>query len=180
MRGKIIAGVMLGLLGFVILPIIAQGSDEMMTPALVKQKVESAAKLIEVEGEAAFPKLRDKNGEFWFGNDKGYIWVHSLEGTMLVHPAQPELEGTDVQGLKDSSGFKFLKAMNQLVKKHGSGWVVYFWAKPGKKMSDYKASYVKLVHRGNGNYVVGCGMYNVNKEFIQSKFPNDRIVTNAK
>jgi len=147
---------------------------------MVKEKVEAAAKLVQADGESAFPKFKDKSGEFWFGDGKGYIWIHNLEGNMLMHPAQSDLQGTDVLTLKDSSGFAFIAAMNDLVKKYGSGWVVYFWAKPGKKITDYKASYVKLVRRGNNNYVIGCGMYNVNKEFVQSKFPSDIVVSNER
>ncbi len=156
-----------------------ENSDDLMSAELVKAKVEKAGRMVEAEGTAVFPKFRDKGGEFWFGGGKGYIWIHNLEGIMLVHPAQPELEGTDVLGLKDSSGFAFIATMNDLVKKHGSGWVVYFWAKPGKKITDYKASYVKLVHHGSNNYIIGCGIYNMNEEYIRLKFPEDVIFSSG-
>jgi len=141
----------------------------------VKFKAEKAAKFIADEGEAAFPRFRDKNGEFWFAQGKGYVWVSVLDGKLVVHPAQPELEGVEALTLKDSGGYYFSRAISDLVKKHGAGWVVYYWVKPGLKMADYKGTYVKLVRSGGIDYVVGCGMYNIDKKYIQSVFPKDIV-----
>jgi methyl-accepting chemotaxis protein len=143
--------------------------------ALAKEKVEAAVKLVEAEGEAAFPKLRNPSGEFRFADDKGYIWVHSMTGPMLMHPTVAELEGTNALELKDSTGFYFIVAMNDLVKKYGSGWVVYLWPLPGEKTEEYKGSFVKLAKYGGKEYVVGCGMYYVNKDYIKSIFPADIV-----
>jgi signal transduction histidine kinase len=143
--------------------------------ALAKEKVEAAAKLIEAEGEAAFPKLRDPNGEFRFAGGKGYIWIHSMSGPMLMHPTKPELEGTNALELKDSTGFAFIVAMNVLVRKYGAGWVVYLWPLPGKKTEEYKGSFVKLARYGGKEYVVGCGIYYVSKDYIKSQLPQDLV-----
>jgi len=142
---------------------------------LAKQKVEDAVKLLESEGEASFAKFRDPNGEYRFAGGKGYIWIHSMTGPMLMHPVKPELEGTNALELKDSTGFYFIVSMNDLVKKNGSGWVVYLWPLPGKKSEDFKGSYVKLAKYGGKEYVIGCGMYFVNKDYIKSVFPNDIV-----
>jgi signal transduction histidine kinase len=148
---------------------------ETLTLALAKEKVKAAAKLIAAEGEAAFPKLKDPNGEFRFAEGKGYVWVHDLSGKMLMHPTQPELEGKNMIDYKDSNGFMFFVAMNRLVTKYGEGWVVYFWPKPGKKTEEIKGSFVSLVNNGGKKYVVGCGMYDINKEYIKSVYPMDTI-----
>jgi len=148
---------------------------ETLTLDLAKLKVKAAAKLIEEKGEAAFPELRDPAGEFRFGEGKGYIWVHDLSGKMLMHPTQPELEGTNMLDYKDSSGFAFFISMNEIAKKYGEGWVVYLWPKPGKKIEELKSSYVILAKNADKEYVVGCGMYNVNKEYIKSLYPRDII-----
>jgi methyl-accepting chemotaxis protein len=95
---------------------------------------------------------------------------------MLMHPVKPELEGTNATELVDSTGFYFIVAMNNLVKKYGSGWVVYLWPLPGKKTEDYKGSFVKLAKNGGKEYVVGCGMYFVNKDYIKSVFPSDIVI----
>lgn len=147
--------------------------------SLAKEKVEAAAKLIESEGEAAFPKLRDPNGEFRFAGGKGYIWIHSMSGPMLMHPTKPELEGTNALELKDSTGFSFILAMNALVRKSGAGWVVYLWPLPGKKIEEYKGSFVKLARYGGKEYVVGCGIYYVSKDYIKSQLPQDIVYDSA-
>ncbi|MDD5747352.1 MAG: cache domain-containing protein [Candidatus Omnitrophica bacterium] len=145
---------------------------------LVKEKTAKAANLIESEGEAAFPELRNKQGEFWFDQGRGYVWVQDLSGNVLVHPAMPEIEGTNVLDRRDSQGFAFVKAIQALVKEHGSGWVVYFWPKPGKKLMDRKAAFVKLVCKENHSYVVSCGMYNADSEYVKSQCPHDLVVFN--
>lgn len=142
---------------------------------VVRAKVLAAAKLIEEQGTDAFLKLRDPNGEFRFGDGKGYIWVHNLSGKMLMHPTKPELESSNMLRDKDSSGFPFIYAMNKLVEKHKEGWVVYLWPKPGKKIEEVKASFVKLVNNQGEDYVVGCGMYAASTEYVQSLFPGDVI-----
>jgi signal transduction histidine kinase len=152
---------------------------EPLTIELVKQKVKAAAKIIEAEGESAFLKLNAPNGEFRFAEGKGYIWVHDLSGKMLIHPIQPELEGRNMIDYADSNGFKFFVAMNTLVTNHGEGWVVYFWPKPGKNNDSLKGSYVILVKNGGKKYVVGCGMYDINKKFIKSVCPNDIVYDSA-
>jgi signal transduction histidine kinase len=142
---------------------------------LVKQKVKAASELIETEGEAAFDKLKDPNGEFRFCGGKGYVWVHSLSGVMLMHPVQPDLVGRNMADYQDSEGFLFIVAMNKLVKKYGGGWVVYFWPKPGSRKDSLKGSFVQLVKNSGKDYIVGCGMYEVSKEYIKSVFPQDIV-----
>ncbi|MCX5707767.1 MAG: cache domain-containing protein [Candidatus Omnitrophica bacterium] len=156
---------------FVVKGVFAQD----LTLEVVKAKVLAAAKLIEEEGTGAFSKLKDPNGEFRFGDGKGYVWVHSLNGQMIMHPTRPELERTDMLNDKDSSGFPFIYAMNQLVEKRKQGWVVYLWPKPGKKIEEIKASFVRLARNQGKDYVVGCGMYAASADYVRSAFPGDAI-----
>jgi signal transduction histidine kinase len=143
---------------------------------LVKDKVDAAVKLFEKEGEASFPKFKDPNGEFRFGNGEGYIWIHSLSGIMVMHATKPSMEGMNQLDLKDSTGFLFIEAMNQLVQQKGEGWVVYLWAKPGiSKKEELKSSFVKLANRNGRKYVVGCGLYGVSIAQIKVNFPNDVV-----
>ncbi len=151
------------------------GQSEPLTPQLCKQKVIAAAKLIKQEGEAAFAKLKDPKGEFRFGNGKGYVWVHDLNGVMLMHPIKPSLDGKGLLDLTDANGTYFFLNMNQMVEDHGAGWVPYLWPKPGEKKSSPKISYVMLVKHGKKSYVVGSGLYDVTPKDIKKIFPNDPI-----
>jgi signal transduction histidine kinase len=148
---------------------------EELTLEVTKAKVLAAVKLIEEEGTGAFSKFRDPNGEFRFGDGKGYVWVHGLNGEMLMHPAMRELEHTNMLSDTDSTGFPFIYAMNQLVEKRKEGWVVYLWPKPGQKIEQIKASFVKLANNQGKGYVVGCGMYAASVDYVRSKFPADVI-----
>ncbi len=151
------------------------GMSEPLTPQLCKQKVEAAAKLLQKEGTACFAQLKDPKGEFRFGNGEGYVWVHNLNGIMLMHPIKPSLDGKNLFNLADANGNYFFVNMNDLVEAHGAGWVPYLWPKPGAKKSSPKISYVKLVKHGNKSYVIGSGMYDVTAKDIKKLFPNDAI-----
>ena len=150
---------------------------EALTPELAKLKVEAASKLVAAEGDAALAKIKDPNGEFRFAGGEGYIWIHNLEGVMLMHPIKPALDNTNVLAMTDPDGFTLFVAMNEVVSKNGAGWVPYKWPKPGQKGAAPKVSYVKLVKNGGKNYVVGCGLYDVTGADIKAKFPSDAIYT---
>lgn len=126
-----------------------------ITPDEIIARVEKASALLKAEGKPALEKFKG-NSEF-IGNGT-YIWVHNLEGTMLVHPMKFQLDGKQVLGIKDPNGKRLFSAMNTLCKKSGAGWVDYMWAKPGSNAPVPKISYVKLVE-GDDNYIVGCGIY---------------------
>jgi signal transduction histidine kinase len=147
-----------------------------MSLALVKQKVNEAVRMLASESTDGFAKIKDPNGEFRFGNGQGYIWIHDLQGNMIVHPTQPHLEGTSTIGLEDSRGFKFIVAMNKLVQESGEGWVAYLWPKPGRRDEAYKVAFVKKALIDGKPYVVGCGMYDVGAMDLKEKFPNDILV----
>jgi methyl-accepting chemotaxis protein len=96
---------------------------------------------------------------------------------MVVHPTKPELEGTPTLGMADSTGFRFIKAMNDLVSAQKQGWVAYLWPKPGTRTEAPKISFVKQVMIDGRPYVVGCGMYDVTPEAFRQKYPSETLVT---
>jgi len=148
---------------------------EPLSPKLCKAKVKAASKLLKEKGRAAFDTFKDPKGEFRFGDGAGYVWVHDLEGIMLVHPVTPSLNGKALFGLKDVNGVYFFVAFNEMVEEHGAGWVPYSWPKPGEEKSSPKISYVELVMHGGNSYIVGSGMYDVTGEDIKKAFPNDPV-----
>ncbi len=148
---------------------------EPLTPELCKKKAKAAAVLIQAEGEAAFAKIKDAGGEFRFGDGKGYVWIHDLDGVMLMHPIEPSLDGEFLIALRDINEFFIFVAMNELVEAKKEGWVPYAWPKPGENTSSPKVSYVVKVENGGTTYVVGSGMYDVIAEDIKTMFPGDAI-----
>ncbi len=148
---------------------------EALTAELCKAKVKAAAALLAAEGDAALEKIKDPNGEFRFADGEGYIWVHNLDGIMVMHPIKPSLDGKGLLDMRDVNGVYLFAAMNELVEEKGQGWVPYAWPKPGKQESSPKVSYVVLVKHGDKDYVVGSGMYDLTAADIKAKFPSDAI-----
>ncbi|MCP3940332.1 MAG: hypothetical protein GY710_02485 [Desulfobacteraceae bacterium] len=153
----------------------SSGFTEELTPQLAKEKATAAAKLLEAEGDAAIAKIKDPNGEFRFADGKGYIWIHNLDGIMIMHPIKPSLDGKALLQIRDVNGVYLFAAMNELVEEYGKGWIPYSWPKPGQKDPSPKISYCVLVKHGDKDYVAGAGMYDVTAEDIHKLFPKDHI-----
>src|SRR5262245_27694573 len=71
------------------------------TKALVSL-VESAAALMEREGEYAFRQFGQKDS-VWL-NDDHYIFIYTLDGICVFHPITPELVGKNAMALRDING----------------------------------------------------------------------------
>lgn len=150
---------------------------EELTPALAKQKVQEAVALLDREGRAGFPKLRDPRGPFRFADGEGYVWVNNIDGLTVVQPMKPALEGTPTLTLMDSTGFRFIKAMNSVVTQNGSGWVAYRWPKPGTSKESPKISFVQKTVIEGRTYVVGCGIYDVTEETLRTAMPAETVIS---
>ncbi len=148
---------------------------ESLTPELCKAKAKAAAELLNAEGDAALAKIKDPNGEFRFADGAGYIWVHNLDGIMVMHPIKPSLDGKGILDMRDVNGVYLFAAMNETVEDFGEGWVPYAWPKPGESGSSPKVSYVVLAKHGDKEYVAGAGMYDVTAKDIKEKFPEDHV-----
>jgi signal transduction histidine kinase len=128
-----------------------------MSKAFIEDVVNRAAALVAERGNEAFGELRDKRGPFFFMDT--YVFVQAPDGTELVNPAQPSLEGKNIIDLKDVKGKAVARETIDTAMKHGSGWVEYYWYKPGSNTPAPKLTYVKKVQFGQKTYVVGSGMY---------------------
>ena len=148
---------------------------ETLSPALCKEKAQAAAELLKSEGDAALAKIKDANGEFRFADGKGYVWVHNLDGEMVMHPIKPALDGKGLLDMRDVNGVYLFVSMNEIVEESGQGWVPYAWPKPGEEKSSPKVSYVVLAKHGDKTYVAGSGMYDVTASDIKKQFAGDAI-----
>jgi len=120
--------------------------------------VDKAAALTESKGKTAFPEFKKKGSEWLKGET--YIFIADMNGTILMHPANPELETKSILDIKDANGKAFLREMIETAKTKGSGWVDYMWPKPGEKSASKKLSYIKRAKMPSGEMVVvGAGIY---------------------
>jgi cytochrome c len=142
----------------------AATAENPATPEQIMAKVQAGVAVLEKEGKAAMEKFRGKDSPFIFGGT--YLWIHDMKGVMLMHPIKYKMNGLRILGQKDSRGKRFFKEMNQVARTRGSGWVDYYWPKPGEKEHSQKVSFVKLARVEGEEWVVGCGIYNLPKEKI--------------
>lgn len=138
--------------------LVGSGIYEMkMERYFVEEKVRQAAALIQAKGEAAFPELRRRDGQFVFNNT--YVFVENMQGVELVNPVFPGLEGRNILRLTNEEGRQVTKEIIEMVRKKGSGWIGYYWPKPGETKPSLKHTFVMGVKHGGKEYVVGCGAY---------------------
>jgi len=142
---------------------------------ICREKSLAAAALIKAEGESAFAKIRDPNGGFRYAGSEGYIWVHDLDGIMVMHPIKPAMEGQNFLEMRDVNGVYLFEAFNAVATQKGQGWVPYSWRKPGERGSSPKISFVVLTESGGKKYVVGSGLYDYSADDVRSLFPDDLV-----
>ena len=131
-----------------------------MARSIVERLVDKACALVKEKGAAAFPIFREPTSEFRFKNT--YVFVLTEDGTILVEPSFPQLEGKDLNNM-DPQYAALLRGpitlMRSLEKVEDSGWEIYDWYKPDGKEITTKASFGKKVRVGGKTYIVGTGVY---------------------
>lgn len=144
-------------------------AGEKLTADQLVSLVEDAAKVLQKNGEKAFPDFR-KKGSKWFHDDT-YFFVWSLDGVRIMHAANPATEGQNVSDVKDVHGRPWGKMFLETARSaKGEGWVHYMYPEPGDIFPTWKSSFIKRVKFPSGKeYLVGCGIYNMdmNKTFLE-------------
>ena len=90
--------------------------------------VDRAAELVNTKGKEAFSEFRRRGSE-WFSGDT-YIFAYAPDGTVVLNPAFPALEGRAYHGEQDKKGKAFHDQILKVAKTKGSGWVDYWLPKP--------------------------------------------------
>lgn len=128
-----------------------------MDKAFIEDVVNRAATLVAERGKQAFGQLRDRTGPFVFMDT--YVFVTAPDGTELVNPAQPSLEGRNLIDLKDLKGEAVIRDEIAAAMKDGSAWLDLYWYKPGQNTPARKRTFVRKVQSGEDTYIVGSGLY---------------------
>ncbi|MBM9614362.1 bacteriohemerythrin [Desulfobulbus rhabdoformis] len=89
--------------------------------------------------------------------DNNYLWVNTLDSTMVMHPASPNLEGKNMVNFQDAKGEYMFQHFSQIARTKGEGMVRYSWQKPGHNQPEDKMAYVKAFPAWN--WLVGTGIY---------------------
>jgi signal transduction histidine kinase len=86
---------------------------------------------------------------------KDYYWIHDLDSVILAHPYS---ERIDLSLYTDRDGLRVVPAMNEMVLKHGEGFLKYYWQwKDDPDREELKVSFVKLFEPWG--WVIGSGFY---------------------
>ena len=156
-KGLIIGFAFATLLGAVSLALSQQVPPPSAQAKQTEALVNTAAELIDKNGKAAFTEFRKKDSE-WF-HDATYLYVYDLKGNVLLNPAFPMREGTNVTGQKDAKGKLFHNEIIKTAETTGSGWVDYMFPKPGQTEPSQKWAYVKKVTMDGVPGLVASGFY---------------------
>ena len=90
--------------------------------------------------------------------DQGnYFWIHDFNFRMVMHPLQPDLEGSNFSDYLDAGGKPLFREMNKIIHDQGAGYVEYLWVKPESRLPLKKISYVKEFPQWG--WVIGTGFY---------------------
>lgn len=103
--------------------------------------------------------VRDALRKQRFNNGRGYFFIFSMDGTVLLHAAQPKLEQSNLVARQDSEGAFVVREMIELVRNKGEGFISYRWAKPGfpSDQEFEKVSFVKYLPQLD--CFIGAGEY---------------------
>ncbi len=101
-----------------------------------------------------------------YNNGKGYFFVLSTKGILVLDPPKPQLNGKNVYNMQDKKGNYLFRNMISVATKKGSGFVEYWWKKLGGGIAP-KLTYVALIP--HTNLIVGTGVYldKVDKEIAE-------------
>ncbi len=87
-----------------------------------------------------------------------YVWVNDMGPRMVMHPFRPDLNGQDLSGFADPTGFRLFQGFVDTVRARPEGGVVgYMWPRPGAAQPVEKLSFVRGF--APWGWVVGTGIY---------------------
>lgn len=90
----------------------------------------SEAELKEIIREAIRPML--------FNEGRGYFFIYDLDGTTVLLPFSPHLEGQNLWDLQDSVGTYIIRTTAKMVREQGEGFQRWYWYKPGDTSKKYE------------------------------------------
>ncbi len=107
--------------------------------------------------EELFKRIKDIVYSYKYGKN-GYFFGYSTKGICLILSPKPQLEGKDLNHVKDKNGVYVIKeVVNAGTSLSASGYFTYLWPKPGFEEPQLKVSYAKMFKPLN--LILGTGAY---------------------
>lgn len=142
--------------GIALTVLLMSGLAQAQTPSdeeVVKLVKKAIVQIKQGSIESSCKQFADPQGGFI--NGELYVYVHDMNAKMICHATNARLNGKDMIDMRDVDGVYFNKAMVDLAKGKGSGWVHYKFLNPATKTIMPKSSYVERVD----DFIVGAGVY---------------------
>ncbi len=122
---------------------------------IAKEAQEAAQKGL-ITDEEARQRAAARIGAMRYGQGN-YFWINDMHPRMVMHPTQPQLNGSDLTETKDPNGKRLFVEAVETVKRMSAGVVTYEWPKAGAATPQPKMSYVAGF--APWNWVIGTGVY---------------------
>jgi len=143
-----------------------KGALEKKEKESVKNNVDAGLEVIKsiYDQFSTFPKdiiiqkIRDAlRGKRFFNDKTGYYFIYKLDGTCLLLPTTPKLEGTNQINFLDGKKKYTIQRAIKLVKAKKEGFSTWWWYKIGEKKMKEKIGFVKIfkplgIFIGSGRY----------------------------
>lgn len=103
--------------------------------------------------------IRDTLRDIKSKEESEYYFAIKLDGTAVLYPVQPEIEGVNFLTLEDQKFKHPVEEMTEFVKSRGEGFYEYMWTKPNEKGNKHKKiSFIKYfepldMYLGTGLYI---------------------------
>ena len=93
-----------------------------------------------------------------YDKGNGYFFIVDINGKVILHGANPSIEGKSCLFIKNNNGEFVVKKMLTIALKHKEGFYEYYWSKPNKADKEFKKmSFVKFFEPLK--FVIGTGIY---------------------
>ncbi len=115
--------------------------------------------------------IKDALRNFRYNNGRGYFFIVSMDGTDILFPIKPELEGQNVLHLTDARGKNVIEEEINIARNIGEGIASGYWTLPNDKSKNVfeKISFIKYF--SPLNFYIGSGEYILDTENdLQTQF----------
>ncbi|HEX7689254.1 MAG TPA: methyl-accepting chemotaxis protein [Burkholderiaceae bacterium] len=123
-----------------------------------------AGKLTDDAGKA---EALARVGALRYSNGAGYVTIVGTDSVVLNNPASPKINGKNMADFQDAKGNYLYKAI-AAAGVAGSGYIEYWWPRPGAKEPSAKLSFVKRSPSWGWDLVAGDYIDDIQQRFVDS------------
>jgi len=130
-------------------------------------ELEAQARAGKITMEEARQRALEQVRALRYGSDGYFTLIHS-DAVVVMHPFKPEMNGKNMEGMKDPKGTYLFREIAAIGRGAGKGFVEYHWPKPGAEAAQPKLSYVANFRPWDWNFIAGVYLDDIDAAFRQS------------